>query len=67
METKKLANTSVDSMKAALECALLSNPATAAHQALAVLDHLQGREGHSSRRKVAAAVLRKAASEMAKG
>ncbi len=59
-----LINTSVSDCRGSLEGLLRNNPVLAARTAIALLEQLQGKEGQASRRKVAAAILRKAAKVM---
>lgn len=65
MEANSLMHTSVAAAKAALECALKSDAVKAAHLALALLEQLQEVDGQASRRKLAAGMLRKAATALA--
>lgn len=60
-------HTSVSDAKISLEGVLRTNPLAAARDALALLETLQDKDGHASRRKMAAGVLRKAAKALAEG
>lgn len=57
---KALINTSVTDAKSSMERWVESDPAYAAHTAVELLRAIQGMEGQTSRRKMAAAVARKA-------
>lgn len=61
MSINSLINTSASDAKVSLECGLGSDPIGTARTCIDLLEALQGKEGQASRRKVAAAVLRKAA------
>ena len=56
----RLNGTSVDDAKGSLICTLERDPASTAREALEALVDLQGKEGHASRRKMLATILRKA-------
>lgn len=56
-----LISTSVSDAKTTLEGHLASNPHFAARQAIDLLEVIQKREGQAARRKMAAAIVRKAA------
>lgn len=60
MSLEQLLNTSVSDLKSTLECRSNRDPAGAARDAIDLLEALQGKPNQSSRRKVAAAALRKA-------
>lgn len=64
--TDSLVHTSLADAKTTMERMLDNDPAYTAHVALALLQHLKGKDGHTSRRKVAAGILRKAATELAR-
>lgn len=64
MSIHHLISTSASDAKITLEGQLSSDPAAAARIAIELLEQLQGKEGQASRRKVAAAILRKAAKAM---
>lgn len=59
-----LISTSVTDAKISMEGSIESDPAYAAHTATELLKALQGQEGHASRRKMAAAVARKAIKQL---
>lgn len=65
--TGSLINTSVHDAKVSLEGQVASNPYQAARQAIDLLEVIQKREGQESRRKMAAAIVRKAAKAMEGG
>lgn len=64
MNTTSLIHTSVSDAKSTLEGMLNNDPAYAAHVALSLLQHLKGKEGQTTRRKIAAGILRKAATAL---
>lgn len=64
---RSLINTSVTDAKISLEGSIEHCPAAAARDAVELLEALQGREGHASRRKMAAAVARKAIKQLEQG
>lgn len=64
MNINSLISTSAHDAKITLEGMLQTDPFYAANVALTLLKELKGREGQASRRKVAAAILRKAAKAM---
>ncbi|RQW71359.1 hypothetical protein EBB56_09365 [Halomonas sp. YLB-10] len=61
-----LINTSVTDAKISMEGGIENDPAYAAHTATELLRAIQGKEGQASRRKMAAAVARKAIKELEK-
>jgi len=62
-----LIHTSASDAKITLERELDQDPLCAARVALDLLQELQGKEGHASRRKVAGSILRKAAKALEAG
>ncbi|WFM72913.1 hypothetical protein [Halomonas sp. CKK8] len=64
MSINSLIHTSAHDAKITLEGHLQSNPTQAARLAIELLEQLKGKEGQASRRKVAAAILRKAVKAM---
>ncbi|WP_275286893.1 hypothetical protein [Halomonas elongata] len=64
---KALINTSVTDAKSSMERSLESDPAYAAHTATELLEALKSKEGQASRRKMAAAVARKAIKQLETG
>ncbi|CAM3309994.1 hypothetical protein [Halomonas lysinitropha] len=67
MSINSLISTSANDCRITLEGELSSNPARAARIAIELLEQLQGMEGQASRRKVTAAILRKAAKALEVG
>lgn len=65
--TGSLISTSVSDAKITLEGQVASNPYYAARQAIDLLEVIQKREGQAARRKMAAAIVRKAAKAMEEG
>lgn len=66
IHTRKLIHTSISDAKTSLERMLDNDPDYAARVSLSLLQELKGKDGHTTRRKVAAGILRKAATELAR-
>lgn len=67
MSISSLIHTSVSDAKISLEHLLERDPISAADSAVSLLEAIQGVEGQTARRKMAASVLRKAAKQLAEG
>lgn len=65
MSLNSLIHTSVSDAKISLEHGLAADPAGTARDALALLEQLQGNRDQTSRRKMLAGILRKAAKRLA--
>lgn len=64
MNLNSLISTSVSDAKTSLELRLIKDPVGTARDALTLLEHLQGDSDQTSRRKMLAGVVRKAAKHL---
>lgn len=67
MNLNSLISTSVSDAKTSLELLLARDPAGTARDALTLLEQLQGEADQTSRRKMLAGVVRKAAKKLSDG